>query len=186
MPIRERFEIQIVDHEWGHGPFLAVSDRHDANVPRFSGRWGDAGYRLAEHTSGSPSAWFLWVWENPEPQLTVESIELAPAGAPIVVGAIALANGDEYPFVNQAGRPVRLVVTDPELASRDAVLDVQVDRGVATYPQPVPTADGPPRLGCARRSRTRGEPGLRDGGRDTLGHAHRAAARRGTRARPVG
>ena len=31
VPVRERFEIQVVDHEWGQGPFLAVSDRHDGN-----------------------------------------------------------------------------------------------------------------------------------------------------------
>ena len=148
VPIRERFEIQIVDHEWGQGPFLAVTDRHDANAPRFEGRWDDAGYRLTEHSSGSSNAWFLWCWENPEPGLVVESIELAPGSAPFVVGAVTVANGDEYPFVNQAGRPVRLIVTDPDLASRDAALDLEVDRGVATYPQPVPTVDDRPGWGA--------------------------------------
>lgn len=148
VPIRERFEIQVVDHEWGQGPFLAVSDRHDSNRARFEGNWSDAGYRLTEHASGSPRTWFLWCWENPEPDRVVESIDLAPAGAPIVVGAITVANGDEYPFVNQAGRPVRLVVTDPELAARDTALDLEVDRGVATYPQPVPSVDDRPGWGA--------------------------------------
>ena len=148
VPVRERFEIQVFDHEWGQGPFLALSDRHDSNRDRFEGSWDDAGFRLTEHAYGWPESWWLWCWENPEPDRIVETIELASADGLVVIGAITVANGDEYPFVNQAGRPVRLIVTDPELAARDAVLDLEVDRGVATYPQPVPAGDDRPGWGA--------------------------------------
>jgi hypothetical protein len=37
--IRERFEIQIVQPEWGRFPFLAVSDTLDHKMDRFEGRW---------------------------------------------------------------------------------------------------------------------------------------------------
>jgi hypothetical protein len=34
VPVRERFEIQVVPTEWGHLPFLAVPDTMDFNLPR--------------------------------------------------------------------------------------------------------------------------------------------------------
>ena len=39
VPIRERFEIQVVPTEWGRSPFLAVTDTHDGNLPRLEGPW---------------------------------------------------------------------------------------------------------------------------------------------------
>src|SRR5262252_6421947 len=42
-PIRERFEIQVVPPGWGRLPFLAVTDTSDHNMPRFQGRWDEAG-----------------------------------------------------------------------------------------------------------------------------------------------
>src|SRR6266852_8859403 len=43
VPIRERFEIQVVPPVWGRQPFLAVTDTTDRNMPRFEGSWGEAG-----------------------------------------------------------------------------------------------------------------------------------------------
>ena len=37
VPIRERFEIQVVPPGWGRLPFLAVTDTSDHNLPRFEG-----------------------------------------------------------------------------------------------------------------------------------------------------
>ena len=51
-PIRERFEIQVVPPGWGRLPFLAVTDTSDSNLPRFQGRWDEAGFRLVEHAIG--------------------------------------------------------------------------------------------------------------------------------------
>jgi hypothetical protein len=135
--IRERFEIQVVPPGWGRLPFLAVTDTNDRNLPRFEGSWGDAGARLAEHDMGWPAGYFLWCWDNPHPRATVERIEFIPRGGSFVVAGITTSDVDEHPFVRGPGRPVRLVPGD----GRDGVLDISVDRGAATYPQPLPGED---------------------------------------------
>src|SRR5580692_7903887 len=52
VPIRERFEIQVVPPVWGRLPFLAVTDTSDHNLPRFEGSWSEAGARLTEQAMG--------------------------------------------------------------------------------------------------------------------------------------
>ena len=136
-PIRERFEIQVVPPGWGRLPFLAVTDTNDGNLPRFEGSWGEAGARLAEHEMGWPTGYYLWCWENPHPDRPVERIEFIPRGTRFIVAGITTSDVDEYPFVRGPARPVRLVVKD----GRNGVLDIDVDRGVATYPQPLPGED---------------------------------------------
>jgi len=137
VPIRERFEIQVVPPEWGYLPFLAVTDTSDYNLPRFEGKWSAAGARLAEHNMGWPAGYYLWCWENPHPDRTVERIEFVPRGPRFIVAGITTSDVDEHPFVRRPARPVRLVPQD----GRTGVLDVDVDRGVATYPQPLPGED---------------------------------------------
>ncbi len=136
-PIRERFEIQVVPPEWGRLPFLAVTDTSDRNLPRFEGQWGHAGFRLVEQVMGWPKGYFLWCWENPHPDLPVERIEFIPRGGRFVVAGITTSDFDEHPFVRTPARPVRLAAKD----GLGGVLDVEVDRGVATYPQPLPGED---------------------------------------------
>jgi hypothetical protein len=140
--IRERFEIQVVPTAWGQSPYLAVSDTFDGNLPRFEGPWGLAGARLTEHTSGDASSYYLWHWENPKPNESIEHLELIPlGGSSVLVAAVTLGHLDEHPFVQGPARPVRLVVTDPEAAQRSGTLDLEVDRGVATYPHRLPTEE---------------------------------------------
>jgi hypothetical protein len=136
-PIRERFEIQVVPPGWGRLPFLAVTDANDRNLPRFEGSWGEAGARLAEHDMGWPAGYFLWCWENPHPDRPVERIEFIPRGTRFIVAGVTTSDVDEHPFVREPARPVRLVAKD----GRKGVLDIDVDRGVATYPQPLPGED---------------------------------------------
>ena len=136
-PIRERFEIQVVPPGWGRLPFLAVTDTSDYNLPRFEGSWGEAGARLAEHDMGWPAGYYLWCWENPHPERAVERIEFIPRGPRFIVAGITTSDVDEHPFVRAPARPVRLVPKD----GRGGVLDIDVDRGVATYPQPLPGED---------------------------------------------
>ena len=168
-PIRERFEIQVVPPGWGRLPFLAVTDTSDYNLPRFEGSWGEAGARLAEHDMGWPPGYFLWCWENPHPERAVERIEFIPRGSRFIVAGITTSDLDEYPFVRAPARPVRLVAKD----GRSGVLDIDVDRGVATYPQPLPgeddragwgATDGSVRVYVDRRAAVghrRGPPGRR-------------------------
>src|SRR5580704_18098046 len=136
-PIRERFEIQVVPPGWGRLPFLAVTDTSDHNLPRFEGRWGEAGMRLVEHAMGWPAGYYLWCWENLYPERAVERIEFIPRGTRFIVAGITTSDVDEHPFVRGPARPVRLVTKD----GRNGVLDIDVDRGVATYPQPLPGED---------------------------------------------
>jgi len=135
--IRERFEIQVVPPGWGRLPFIAVTDANDRNLPRFAGNWSEAGERLAEHAMGWPAGYFLWCWENPHPDRAVERIEFIPRGPRFIVAGITTSDVDEHPFVRTPARPVRLVAKD----GRGGVFDVNVDRGVATYPQPLPGED---------------------------------------------
>jgi hypothetical protein len=136
-PIRERFEIQVVPPGWGRLPFLAVTDTNDHNLPRFEGNWGEAGFRLTEQAMGWPAGYFLWCWENPHPDLPLARIEFIPRGPRLIVAGITTSDVDEYPFVRTPARPVRLVPKD----GRHGVLDIEVDRGAATYPQPLPGDD---------------------------------------------
>ena len=78
--IRERLEIQVVPPVWGRLPFLAVTDSSDRSLPRFQGRWDEAGVRLVEHAMGWPAGYYLWCWENPHPERPVERIEFIPHG----------------------------------------------------------------------------------------------------------
>jgi hypothetical protein len=147
IPIRERFEIQTVP---GRHPYLAVTDHYAGNMARFEGPWELAGYRLAEHTDGGPTSYYLWCWENPEPDRLVERVELRPRGLPFLVAGVTVSNTDEHPFVRSAGRPVRLLVNAPGVeAAGWRPLEIEVDRGVATYPQPLPGADDRPGYGAA-------------------------------------
>ena len=136
-PVRERFEIQVVPAEWGRAPFLAVTDTSDYNLPRFAGSWSEAGERLTEHSAGYPAGYYLWCWENPHPQRAVERIEFVPLGPQFIVAGITTSDVDEHPFVRAPGRPVRLTAKD----GHGGVLDIDVDRGTATYPQPLPGED---------------------------------------------
>ena len=90
-PIRERFEIQVVQAMpllFGRLPFLAVTDTSDHNRPRFEGSWDEAGSRLAEHAMGWPAGYYLWCWENPHPERAVERIEIIPRGTPFIVASL--------------------------------------------------------------------------------------------------
>ena len=137
-PIRERFEIQVVPPGWGRLPFLAVADTSDYKLPRFEGQLGrgrDAAGRARRW--GSPPGTSCGAGRTRSPSEPVERIEFVPRGPRFIVAAITTSDVDEHPFVRRAGRPVRLVAKD----GRGGVLDIDVDRGVATYPQPLPGED---------------------------------------------
>ena len=61
-----------------------------------------------------------------------------PSGPRFIVAAITLGHLDEHPFSRQGRRTARIVLADPG-GSQDLVdLEVEVDRGVATYVHPLP------------------------------------------------
>jgi hypothetical protein len=134
VPIRERFEIADLV-EFGRLPFLALPDQKNGVRARWSGNWSDAGYRQTEAQAGWPQAYYLWCWRNPTPDVALRSIDLVPNGRRFVVAAITLGLSDEHPFVRSGAVPVRI---DLDAGLTVAELHVEVDRGVASYPYPLP------------------------------------------------
>jgi hypothetical protein len=138
VPIRERFEVAVVPIGWGQHPFLAVPDRKDSLQPRYEGRWGNAGNRQTECNQAWPQHFYLWAWKNPHPDRTLASVRIEPAGPRFVVGAVTLSHVEEEPFSRAAAREVVITLPREEDATKRFGLEVEVDRGVATYPYPLP------------------------------------------------
>jgi hypothetical protein len=140
LPIRERFEIGIVPAPWGQQALLAKTDTADRLMPRHTGPWGDAGHRQAEVMTPYPETLYLWPWLNPRPDVDIEAVVLRPAGPRLVIAALTLGHLDE-PVFNRAGtRPVKIVLPEAEDATSPFAVEVDVDRGAATYPYPLPTS----------------------------------------------
>ncbi|MCA1597794.1 MAG: CehA/McbA family metallohydrolase, partial [Chloroflexi bacterium] len=140
VPIRERFEIAIVPTGWGNLPFRALPDQKNYLMPRYEGRWAEAGERQTEVSQGYPRGYYLWAWRNPKPDASVESLTIVPRGPRFIVAAITLGHRDEQPFVREGKREVSIILTDPTDAQKPFDLDVEVDRGVATYVHSLPEA----------------------------------------------
>lgn len=140
VPIRDRFEISVVPTDWGQLPFAALPDHSDSLPPRYEGRFGAAGNRQTQVVQARPHGYFLWAWVNPRPDQTVAALEIVPRGPRVLIAAITLGQVDEFPFVRTGARPVKIVLTDPDDAARPFNLNVEVDRGTATFPYPLPQA----------------------------------------------
>ncbi len=155
VPIRERFEIGAVfspmSEEEPRGlanllakmanvPFRAVSDQKDYLHPRCLESVSDRGRRQMESVEGVPLGYYLWSWENLDPDRTIESLEIVPKGPRFIVAGVTLGSLDEHPFTRQARREARITLTNAEDKNQPFNLEVEVDRGVATYIQPLPLA----------------------------------------------
>jgi hypothetical protein len=138
VPVREQFEI-AAPRMLGK-PYSAITDQKDLLHPRYEGRWELTGRRQVEVIYGMPRAYYLWAWANPEPAKVIERVEIIPKGPRFLIAGITLSHLDEHPFVRQGRREVRAELTDPEAAAKLVDLEVRVDRGVATYAQPLPQA----------------------------------------------
>ena len=138
VPIRERFEIGSLPLTWGQRPFLCVPDNKDSLRPRYEGPYGTQGGRQTEANGGWPKTFYLWAWENPEPDARLESLTILPRGRKFAVGGVTLSQLDEYPFCTAARRDVKITLPQRADAEKPFKLEVEVDRGVATYPYPLP------------------------------------------------
>ena len=143
VPLRERFEIAIVPPTYGGMPFVATPDQKNSLHPRDEGPWDLAGTRQMEAIQGMPSGYFLWVWRNPQPERALASIEIIPQDVKLIIAAITIGHLDEHPFVRTGRAETKIVVPQAEDAEKPFNLDVEVDRGVATYVHALPekTAD---------------------------------------------
>ena len=134
---------------------------------------------------------YLWAWENRDPNRVIESVTLEPADRKFVVAAITLGFNDEAPFPRSAKREVKITLPQPEDAGKPFNLEVEVDRGVATFPFPLPEKPAErisggrlQRLG--RGAKRKVEPGLCRGRRHPLGHGHGEIRGRGNRSGELG
>jgi hypothetical protein len=139
VPVRERLEIGHVPMPWGQYPFLAVPDQQDFLEPRWAGRWNRAGFRITEVGWPVPQGYYLWAWRNPRPEVALTDLEVRPAGHSFLIAAVTLGSLDEEPFCRSARVPVRITLLDPTLASAPFATELDVDRGSATYTQPLPS-----------------------------------------------
>ncbi len=140
VPIRERLEIAIIPTPWGQLPLLAIPDHKDDPITwnRYGGTWGGSGHRQTEASQGSAKAFYLWAWENPHPEATIVSVTVKPKGPRFYLGAITLGHLEEMPFNRAAKREVKIVLPQEGDAKQPFKLEVEVDRGVATFPYPLP------------------------------------------------
>ncbi|MBZ0286017.1 MAG: hypothetical protein K8I30_00275, partial [Anaerolineae bacterium] len=134
LPVRERFEVSVTPTAWGQWPFLAVPDQKDALPERYAGQWSAGGGRQTEVVYAHRNAYYLWAWRNPQAEKTIATLTLEPGTHKFLVAAVTLGQVDEEPFYRQGSRPIKITLTDDRISS----LDVEVDRGVATYAHPLP------------------------------------------------
>ncbi|HET6387321.1 MAG TPA: hypothetical protein VFJ58_28350, partial [Armatimonadota bacterium] len=144
-PIRERFEAGDIPPGWGELPFIAVPDEKDGvRNDRYRGDWGSAGFRQTEASQALPRDYYLWAWQNPRPDRRIDHIEILPGAGDesktpgFLIAAITLSHLEESPFCQSAAVPVKLTLPRPEDAAGPFGLEIEVDRGSATYPFPLP------------------------------------------------
>ncbi len=136
--IRDRFEITEIPTAWGQLPFRAVPDQSDSLPARDAGRFDESGERQAEAKQAEPRGYYLWAWQNPQPEQPLAALTVIPQGSRFLIAGVTLGHADEYPFVRSGARPLKMIVTDPSAAARPFDLTVTVDRGVTTFPYPLP------------------------------------------------
>lgn len=138
LPIRERFEIATVPPGWGHFPFLAYPDQQERLWPRQEGRWGHAGSRQTEGIASHALGYFLWPWQNPQPDVSITAITIQPRGPRFLLAAVTLSHLPEHPFPRSGSRPISITLPNVADARQPFALTVHVDRGVSSYPHPLP------------------------------------------------
>jgi hypothetical protein len=136
LPIRERFEVSMIPTAWGQWPFLAVPEQQDWLAERYAGQWSEAGRRQTEANYAHQNVYYLWAWRNPNPEWVIEMLTIEPGERKFLVAAITLGEVDEEPFYRQGRRPVK--ITLPQDSDKAFELEIDVDRGVASYPYPLP------------------------------------------------
>lgn len=139
--IRERFEIGSVPQGWGQQTFIAVPDTKESLHARHQGPWGSAGTRQTEALQCVPRNYYLYIWKNSNPDVEVTSIEIQPQERRFIVAAITLGYLDEDPIPRHPNREVKITLPQDVDADKPFDMEVNVDRGTATYPYPLPEND---------------------------------------------
>ncbi len=138
IPIRERFEIGSVPQGWGQQTFIAIPDTKEGLHARHQGPWGAAGNRQTEALQCVPRNYYLYIWKNPNTDVEITSIEIQPQERRFIVAAVTLGYLDEDPIPRHPNREVKITLPQAEDADKPFDMEVNVDRGTATYPYPLP------------------------------------------------
>ncbi len=138
IPIRERFEIGSVPQGWGQQTFIAIPDTKEGLHARHQGPWGAAGNRQTEALQCVPRNYYLYIWKNPNTDVEITSIEIQPQERRFIVAAVTLGYLDEDPIPRHPNREVKITLPQAEDADKPFDMEVNVDRGSATYPYPLP------------------------------------------------
>lgn len=137
-PVRERFEVSPYPFAHGQKPFLCLSDSKNERRDRYRGPWEAAGWRHTEVRWGQPQGYFLFPWRNPHPEQPLAALELIAGDYTFVLAAVTLCHLEEFPFTRQTRRPVKITLPEAEDAAPPFALEIDVDRGVATWPFALP------------------------------------------------
>jgi hypothetical protein len=141
VPIRRRFQISTTEGVpfKQQQPFLAVSDIYDLLFPRYEGRFEWAGARCMEVLWGFTRDYWIWAWENPRPGVPLRGLDIEAHGPRFVIAGITTSDLTEHPLRRPGARTVRVDISDSEAAAEAPItLAVEVDRGAAGYPYPLP------------------------------------------------
>jgi hypothetical protein len=144
--LRQRFEIgptprrwdgRPLPLDWGQTPLLARNDAEHVLMDRACGRYDEAGARLVGIEDPQsrvpyvlPYRFYLWAMENPRPDLDLVDLGVEALSASILVGAVTVSDLDEEPFTRTVARDVLVEVRDADI---DESLEIEIDRGTATY-----------------------------------------------------
>lgn len=125
--LRRRFEVHDAQVPWGHHPFLCRNCREFFSVAMNDpdGTWGRNQMGVTTKNGSDLEGWWIFGWENPEPDQEIVEIEVVAANsAPLVLGAITLSMEDEDPL---AWPPREEIAIDVEGGQTP---HVEMERGV--------------------------------------------------------
>ena len=131
--IRSSIEIGPI----GGGAMGTFSDVEDSLRPRYEGEWGNSGWRQTERSLESKKLFHLWIWKNTTGNI-LESIEIKPLEQEFIIAGITSSNLQEHPITRSGRKPIVISMIDSKDADAPFDLEIEVDRGNATYTHPLP------------------------------------------------
>ena len=128
--LRRRFEIHDVSIPWGHHPFLCRNCREFRSVALGDRTmsYGMAQVGVTTEHGGDLEGWWLFDWENPSPDKTIQEIEVVAAGpTALALGAITLCQEEGDPLEWPPREEVAVSVEGDDNGT--AAVEVDMERG---------------------------------------------------------
>ncbi len=135
--VRRRFQVGAFQRRWGENCFEAVAHCKPHPIraahEQSSSSWGWRQTRVEVADGGSWIYW-LWAWENPNPEKAIRAIRFEPTSGVVVLAAVTAGSVSAHPLRWQPRR--KAVLTLPQGIQFDPLLDdngllrqVQLDLG---------------------------------------------------------